>query len=236
MSGSKGQPRFKRVLYPFPPVYGKFRRLPPLPSPYVLKLLNSGSETSRHYLAGVPQSTLPTIENSSHYGESKHGDFPVAGVATGFGTMNNQPYIVIGERDGWGQPQPFGISAADQRQHIYIIGKTGSGKTTLLRNLIIQHIAVGSKNSVAVEVIDSVGFIARPIRRARGYLSAPAPPFQSHLYSPFGRASRQRKGENILLPGLLLVLLQRRQHDLGFAGVGPMYRLTVMAQSLLGSG
>jgi type IV secretory pathway ATPase VirB11/archaellum biosynthesis ATPase len=65
----------------------------------------------------------------------------VAGVATDFGTMNNQPYIVIGERDGWGQPQPFGISAADQRQHIYVIGKTGSGKTTLLRNLILQHIA-----------------------------------------------------------------------------------------------
>jgi hypothetical protein len=32
--------------------------------------------------------------------------------------MNNQPYIVIGKRDGWGQPQPFGISVADQRQHI----------------------------------------------------------------------------------------------------------------------
>ena len=56
--------------------------------------------------------------------------------------MNDQP-ITIGERHGWGNPQPFGISAADQRQHIYIIGKTGSGKTTLLRNLILQHIALG---------------------------------------------------------------------------------------------
>jgi hypothetical protein len=27
-------------------------------------------------------------------------------------------------------PQPFGISAADQRQHLYVTGKTGSGKTT----------------------------------------------------------------------------------------------------------
>ena len=56
--------------------------------------------------------------------------------------MNDQ-LITIGERHGWGNPQPFGISAADQRQHIYIIGKTGSGKTTLLRNLILQHIALG---------------------------------------------------------------------------------------------
>jgi ABC-type nitrate/sulfonate/bicarbonate transport system ATPase subunit len=49
--------------------------------------------------------------------------------------MNDQQYITIGERHGWGDPQPFGISAVDQRQHIYVIGKTGSGKTTLLRVL-----------------------------------------------------------------------------------------------------
>jgi energy-coupling factor transporter ATP-binding protein EcfA2 len=73
--------------------------------------------------------------------------------------MNNQPYIVIGDRDGWGQPQPFGISALDQRQHIYIIGKTGSGKTTLLRNLIIQHIALGH----GVGVIDPHGDLAEEL-------------------------------------------------------------------------
>ena len=83
----------------------------------------------------------------------------MAGVAAGFGTMNNQPYIVIGDRDGWGEPQPFGISAADQRQHIYIIGKTGSGKTTLLRNLIIQHIALGH----GVGVIDPHGDLAEEL-------------------------------------------------------------------------
>jgi hypothetical protein len=54
----------------------------------------------------------------------------MAGVAAGFGTMNDQP-ITIGERHGWGESQPFGISAKDERQHLYIIGKTGSGKTTL---------------------------------------------------------------------------------------------------------
>jgi DNA helicase HerA-like ATPase len=46
------------------------------------------------------------------------------------------------ERRRSDHPQRFGISATDQRQHIYIIGKTGSGKTTLLRNLILQHLHV----------------------------------------------------------------------------------------------
>jgi energy-coupling factor transporter ATP-binding protein EcfA2 len=66
----------------------------------------------------------------------------VAGVVAGFGTMNDE-LITIGKREGWGDPQPFGISSVDARQHVYIIGKTGSGKTTLLRNLILQHIELG---------------------------------------------------------------------------------------------
>ena len=86
------------------------------------------------------------------------GLFTVAGVATGFGTMNDQP-ITIGERHGWGDPQPFGISVADQRQHIYVIGKTGSGKTTLLRNLILQHIALGH----GVGLIDPHGDLAEEL-------------------------------------------------------------------------
>lgn len=50
----------------------------------------------------------------------------------------------VGYRQLWGgDPALFGISAADWRQHVYVIGKTGSGKTTLLRNLILQHIAAG---------------------------------------------------------------------------------------------
>ena len=71
----------------------------------------------------------------------------------------DEPYIIIGEREGWGDPRPFGISASDQRQHIYIIGKTGSGKTTLLRNLIIQHIAFGH----GVGVIDPHGDLAEEL-------------------------------------------------------------------------
>jgi len=54
---------------------------------------------------------------------------------------------------------PFGISTADQRQHIYIIGKTGSGKSTLLRNLIIQHVSLGH----GVGVIDPHGDLAEEL-------------------------------------------------------------------------
>jgi hypothetical protein len=73
--------------------------------------------------------------------------------------MNYQPDIIIGERLTWGGPRPFGISAADQRQHIYIIGKTGSGKTTLLRNLIVQHLALGH----GVGLIDPHGDLAQEL-------------------------------------------------------------------------
>jgi energy-coupling factor transporter ATP-binding protein EcfA2 len=86
------------------------------------------------------------------------GTFLVAGVAAGLGTTNDHN-IIIGERHGWGEPQSFGISIADQRQHIYIIGKTGSGKTTLLRNLIVQHIALGH----GVGVIDPHGDLAEEL-------------------------------------------------------------------------
>ena len=71
----------------------------------------------------------------------------------------HQPDIDIGNRDGWGQPQRFGITPADQRQHIYVIGKTGSGKTTLLRNMIVQHLALGH----GVGVIDPHGDLAEEL-------------------------------------------------------------------------
>lgn len=73
--------------------------------------------------------------------------------------MNYEPPIIIGERHGWENSQPFGISAVDQRQHIYVIGKTGSGKTTLLRNMIVQHIALGH----GVGLIDPHGDLAEEL-------------------------------------------------------------------------
>src|SRR6267154_696246 len=71
----------------------------------------------------------------------------------------NDDYIILGERQDWGEPKPFGISAVDQRQHIYVIGKTGSGKTTLLRNMILQHILLGH----GVGLIDPHGDLAEEI-------------------------------------------------------------------------
>jgi energy-coupling factor transporter ATP-binding protein EcfA2 len=73
--------------------------------------------------------------------------------------MNQQNQVMIGERQSWGEPRPFGISPVDQRQHIYVIGKTGSGKTTLLRNLIVQHISLGH----GVGLIDPHGDLAEQL-------------------------------------------------------------------------
>ena len=73
--------------------------------------------------------------------------------------MNDESQIFIGERYDWGNSATFGISAADRRQHVYLIGKTGSGKTTLLRNLIVQHIALGH----GVGLIDPHGDLAEDL-------------------------------------------------------------------------
>ena len=73
--------------------------------------------------------------------------------------MNENDHIIIGEQHGWGNPVAFGISPIDQRQHLYLIGKTGSGKTTLLRNLIVQHIAAGH----GVGLIDPHGDLAEEL-------------------------------------------------------------------------
>ncbi|MBX7208659.1 MAG: type IV secretion system DNA-binding domain-containing protein [Verrucomicrobiaceae bacterium] len=66
---------------------------------------------------------------------------------------------LIGHRYGWGEDVPFGISATDRRQHVYVIGKTGSGKSTLLRNMIIQHVFAGD----GVGLIDPHGDLAEDI-------------------------------------------------------------------------
>jgi energy-coupling factor transporter ATP-binding protein EcfA2 len=84
----------------------------------------------------------------------RHELSTLAGVAAAFGTMNDRIYI--GQRETWGEPTLFGLSADDRQQHVYVIGKTGSGKTTLLRNLLIQHIAAGH----GVGLIDPHGDLA----------------------------------------------------------------------------
>src|SRR5580698_8018036 len=73
--------------------------------------------------------------------------------------LEHETNILIGDREGWGNRIPFGISPADRRQHVYVIGKTGSGKTTLLRNMIVQHIARGD----GVGLIDPHGDLAEEL-------------------------------------------------------------------------
>jgi hypothetical protein len=81
-----------------------------------------------------------------------------AGVGFRFGKMENET-TYIGTRNIWGGEKPFGISRADRRQHLYLIGKTGTGKTTLLRNLISQDIERGH----GVGLIDPHGDLAEEI-------------------------------------------------------------------------
>jgi hypothetical protein len=73
----------------------------------------------------------------------------------------NHDFLIFGERHGWSEPVPFGMGAADRRQHLYLIGKTGAGKTTLLRNLIVQHLEAGH----GVGVIDPHGDLAEELLR-----------------------------------------------------------------------
>src|SRR5215217_7979507 len=47
-------------------------------------------------------------------------------------------------RPGWGdERQVIGMSQADLRSHLLVIGKTNVGKSTLIRNLIVQDIISG---------------------------------------------------------------------------------------------
>ena len=57
----------------------------------------------------------------------KRGRFLAGGGAAGFGTMNSEIQIMIGERLGWGGPKPFGISAAD-----HIVAYTNRVATAIL--------------------------------------------------------------------------------------------------------
>src|SRR5256714_2957495 len=57
------------------------------------------------------------------------------------------------------QDIPWGISHADRRNHLYIVGKTGMGKTALLRNIILADIWRGA----GVGVIDPHGDLAESI-------------------------------------------------------------------------
>jgi hypothetical protein len=74
----------------------------------------------------------------------------------------------LGNREVWDGLTPFGLSAADRRQHTYIVGKTGTGKSTLLRNLILNDIESGQ----GVGVIDPHGDLAVDLLDAFPYRRA----------------------------------------------------------------
>jgi DNA helicase HerA-like ATPase len=56
----------------------------------------------------------------------------------------NRHLSYFGSREGWGgEQQLVGLTQADRRSHVRVIGKTNVGKSTLLRNLIAQDIISG---------------------------------------------------------------------------------------------
>ena len=65
--------------------------------------------------------------------------------------------IIVGTRQTWGgSDHLFGLSPADRRQHLYILGQTGTGKSSLLRELIRQDLESGQ----GLALIDPHGDLA----------------------------------------------------------------------------
>jgi hypothetical protein len=80
----------------------------------------------------------------------------IFGVEARLKNMTEEPAIILGLREIWGDKTPFGLFHDDRRHHFYVIGKSGVGKTTLLCNLILQDIEAGR----GVGVIDPHGDLA----------------------------------------------------------------------------
>jgi len=53
------------------------------------------------------------------------------------------PETVLGEALAPEGPVPFGLAAAERRQHLYVVGKTGTGKSTLLAGIARQDLEAG---------------------------------------------------------------------------------------------
>jgi len=53
------------------------------------------------------------------------------------------PETVLGEAWADGAAVHFGVTQAERRQHLYVVGKTGTGKSTLLANLVRQDLEAG---------------------------------------------------------------------------------------------
>src|SRR5260221_543957 len=106
----------------------------------VVECPGSGAGVSVDYPAYSSPNTF--VSGRRQNASPTRGDIPSLGVEADFEAMS-ETFIHLGERETWGAVSPFGILPEDQRQHLYVIGKTGSGKSTLLRNILIQYIASG---------------------------------------------------------------------------------------------
>ena len=73
--------------------------------------------------------------------------------------MTEERFATLGVREVWGGVLPFGLSAADRRRHLLIVGKTGTGKSTLLKSLLMQDIQAGA----SVALIDPHGDLAKEV-------------------------------------------------------------------------
>jgi hypothetical protein len=66
---------------------------------------------------------------------------------------------VLGEALTPEGPKPFGLTHAERRLHLYLVGQTGTGKSTLLSTLAAQDLAAGR----GLGVIDPHGDLARQV-------------------------------------------------------------------------
>lgn len=80
-------------------------------------------------------------------------------LSLAWASMQNNHFVSMGTYFPRGYEQTFGLSRADRRQHLFMIGRTGTGKSTLLQNMIIQDIEAGE----GLGLIDPHGDLAEQI-------------------------------------------------------------------------
>jgi hypothetical protein len=114
-----------------------------------VKLLREGPERAR--AAAVPW-RWPLVLNVAELPGLLGwplGDQPLPGIPRDSSRwLRPDPRIkpqgrILGEATAPGENRRIGLSIADARQHLHVIGPTGTGKSTLLANLICQDIESG---------------------------------------------------------------------------------------------
>lgn len=71
----------------------------------------------------------------------------------------SERFVELAIKNVYGGTAPLGLSAADRRRHLYIIGQTGVGKSTLLKRIISQDVS----NGAGTAVLDPHGDLADEI-------------------------------------------------------------------------